>query len=102
MKQPFKLGDMVAVYDCDGRHSGGVILLNPDLAGMVTVKLLRHPDILSGTYHIKQCRHLVKKKRREIWVNEDDIINKRRLNFVWDERAGEPGYIRFIEAKRDE
>ncbi len=56
----FKVGERVAVYQCEKRWLDKVARMNGELLFF---------ECLGGPFHPKQCRKLVKKKRREFWVN---------------------------------
>lgn len=60
----FKVGDRVAVYSLRDPAKGSVLSIN-DLGHLIVLI-----DGYEGTntFHPKQCRRLVKKKRREFWV----------------------------------
>lgn len=57
----FKVGDRVAVYTGQSRGIGTIKCSSDEL---VVVRFWQ----TEGTYHKKQCRKLVKKKRREFWM----------------------------------
>lgn len=91
MKQPFKVGDRVVVYD-RGRIIGFVCAINNPTEMNVDV----NREVLYSI-HPKQVRRLIKNKRRAIWVNPEWLLEERTgisFNDI-------PGYAKFIEAKRD-
>lgn len=64
-REPLKSGDRVAVYGASGRYTARIVCLTGD--GFVN--LIDMPRQERGRLvHLKQCRRLVKRKRREIWV----------------------------------
>lgn len=62
MKQPFKAGDRVAVYAGPMRIIGAIALIEPD--GHIIL------DKYENVWHPKQCRRLIKKQRREVWIRQ--------------------------------
>lgn len=63
----FKVGDKVKIYSAEGIDYGHVQGIN-ELSGNMGVKLISAHRIIP--VHYKQCRRLIKKKRREIWLRE--------------------------------
>jgi len=64
MKKPFQVGDLVRVYSCNNSFVDKVTATSGDLLW------------ISGVlYHKKQCRRLMKKKRRE-WIVVLDKYNR--------------------------
>lgn len=62
----FKPGDRVRVFHGLYSFTGRVAHVDRNILELVDI-----PDRFRGTrYHEKQCRKLVKRKRRRIWVNE--------------------------------
>lgn len=59
----FKVGDRVALYLNDARVTGKIT----EIDGWKIRVLWKHPSAgnVYGWHHVKQCRRLVKKKRRE-------------------------------------
>ena len=75
-----KIGDRVSVYD-KWKITGTV----HDICGNdITVK--SDETFCLETYHIKQCRKLVKSKHREWWINESGL------------RKGKIDYSSIVEA----
>jgi hypothetical protein len=116
MKREFKVGDKVKCFGPsvghihEGRESitGVVSSINPEgYSGFLQVEI----DCASVRFHHKQCRRLVPKKRREIFINEYAIGGRLRLNESHHETLEEaeakalhasPAFIRtvrFVEAK---
>lgn len=95
----FKVGDWVHVYSGHLVYKGEVTEVREDLE-MLQVKQL---GVEARWYSPKQCRRVVKKPRRRIWVHESylkDGISFREV--PPDEKPGEwPGqWIPFIEEVR--
>ena len=67
---PFKVGDMVRVYD---------ILLNEDLVWEVTNilgdQLALYAKNFRASYHYKQCRLLTKKEPKEYWIGKGMFVS---------------------------
>lgn len=64
-----KVGDWVHIYDRHKVWKGEVTSIREDLE-LVAIKL---PGLTPRLWSLKQCRRLVKKERRRIWVTEDDL-----------------------------
>lgn len=86
----FQVGDKVAAYLGSKKYVGMVNHID-DRREPHMVVVETETDTLS--FHPKQCRRLVKKKRREIWVDPDFNC------FLESENEG---WIRFVEAKEKE
>lgn len=72
MKKPFKVGDRVRVYIGLDEPLEGKILEIGQTTGHL--RLEEH----FGFYHPKQCRRLIKKKRRRVWLmytHESDLMS---------------------------
>lgn len=90
----FKVGDRVSGYETTSsitfREWRG------DVVEVVGAMLrIQYTDLADGTlsektFHYKQCRRLIKKKRREIWVN---------LELMEFSIVQTKGWIRFREVK---
>lgn len=94
MKKPFQVGERVVIYDYVAGPINRIYTIsnvNKDVLGVID------SNYVFQYYHRKQCRRLVKKNRREIWVNPD-IIGLRLSPYVMPSPAS--GWIRFIEAKK--
>lgn len=59
----FKVGDRVRVYQCEVKDTGTISDISED--GLIKVVSKEVTYIV----HYKQCRRLIKKKRREIWIS---------------------------------
>lgn len=90
MKKPFKVGERVAVYHGAARFVGHI-------------KDIRNGTVLveesygeSQFWHPKQCRRLVSKEKRRVWVEKQGYIfsNLNSLNLKEGER------VEFIEVKK--
>lgn len=105
---PFKPGDRVRVFTQSEIRDGVVIEEPGSVTEWMTVKTDTNGSIWRA--HPRQCRRLVKRKRREIWVNEytDGLTG----SYYYQTKAGAEhgnttgdGYrrtIRFVEAKESE
>lgn len=69
MKNPFKVGDKVAIYDGGMRIVGTISRINN--SDTVMLELYSSKE----HFHWKQCRRLKKKERRVVWVAEDKSGN---------------------------
>lgn len=111
MKTEFKVGDKVAAYWDDGddtspsiRTAGNIISID---GCRLKIKVIHDgandayfvPGGIA-TFHIKQCRKLIKKKRREIWVYWPSIETGSLTQMFTKEPVGLDGYTRFIEANK--
>lgn len=72
MKREFKTGDRVAVYDAALELFGSPATVQGLLPEGRLYAKLDQPNQLADTprLHSKQCRRLVKKQRRSVWVME--------------------------------
>jgi hypothetical protein len=112
MKKPFQVGDRVAVYGHGGigwkRWTGRVLdptkgaeILGPDF---IRVEIEKLNEVVHA--HEKQCRRLVKKPRRRVWLGEDDMKEKGLVTgwggIVDISATGKPekGFVEFIEVRR--
>lgn len=97
MKREFKVGDRVRVYGA--RYNGTV---EPFVAtiehiyqnGSIKVS---SDNIMYCEIHPKQCRHLVKKERRRIWVK---FHPQGQIYTVECSEPQEEGWIEFVEVRR--
>lgn len=107
----FSVGDRVACYWNDGTPVRSIGVVANVSISTITVSMDSDADYYDQgqkcDWHPKQCRKLVKKKRREIWVccieggkitgnKNDDIYNR----VVITKPQNADGWIRFIEAKK--
>lgn len=110
MTRTFKVGDRVRVYHGWREIEGQVTsIANTNLASeLIHVTedgfYSAHED---GPFAPEQCRKLVKKERRRVWLIESDIpaskgINYHKTIYRWPERHNNDNWIEFIEAKRKE
>ena len=72
MKNPFKPGDRVRVYTGNGVFNSTVVYICADQDCLIVQADSGQRDI--GAVHFRQCRRLVKKKRKEIWVDTGRIV----------------------------
>lgn len=88
----FKVGDRVAVYECFARHVG--IITGMTKKTSFYVRLDGFDD--GCAYHPKQCRRLVKKKRRSVWVKPESYDGTGLHCVPWEC----DGWIEFSEVKK--
>jgi hypothetical protein len=109
MKKPFQVGDRVAVYG----HERGKLRQCGTVEGMKGEEPISFPDTIKVRIHPgcalychpKQCRRLVKKPRRRVWIEESELGKSN--HDVWVQfdagqlqvRAGEK-LVEFIEVRR--
>ena len=106
----FKVGDRVAVYGhrCLEwmRTAGTVLQVATDKHEGCTM-LIKVPQRGDVYAHPKQCRRLVKKERRRVYIPLNDL--HARLNFksaaellsyLEIETDGSPNYMEFVEVRR--
>lgn len=67
MKKPFQVGDRIAVYFGFERYTGTITEIRQD--GFLKYVEDGRGDGALIFAHPKACRRLVKRKRRELWVN---------------------------------
>lgn len=65
----FKVGDRVAVYNSENRYTGTVTKISSEF---FTDCIFVAREKSEYVYHKKQCRKLVKKERRRVWVRFED------------------------------
>lgn len=96
----FKVGDRVAVYHSDKRHTGTVRYFERGLMRIALRKLHNGNDTL--LVHPKQCRLLKKKEVRRIWVCEDYLSHDllKPVNYLPVLREPFRHYSEFIEVKK--
>lgn len=90
----FKVGDRVRGYNYpSGDVIGTIEVVHEN--GALTVC----PDKGSSRreFHRKQCRRLVRKKRREVWIHEGDIA---KFNSPVRKDFAHCDFKRFVEAKK--
>lgn len=105
MKEPMKLGDRVVVYDrglANGRESGVVV----SMIHGVSLHIQLDDSGSTQFFYPKQCRRLVKRNRREIWVPVAGIPMACEMGQVTESSiySWEPPNtqtIRFVEAGRE-
>jgi hypothetical protein len=98
MKKEFKVGDRVAVYWYDGRFTGSILLLSKE--GSTGYRyFVRFNTGVDKWAHHKQCRRLVKKKRREfdLHFNHGDCEVRLASDKAW---IGNTEVIRVREVRK--
>lgn len=96
MKTPFKVGDRVAVYSGRGRFVGTVETV---MNTILEVRL----DGRVGQFHSHQCRRLVKKPRRRVWIAESNLVDSINSGLGVPAYRTRPGFsdqIEFVEVRR--
>jgi len=90
MKCPFKVGERVVVYNAGERFIATISYVNINNTFV---------QVGSATpFHTKQCRRLVKKKRRELFVHESCAVVRDSACPCNKSKGGEK-WIRFVEAR---
>ncbi len=94
----FKVGDRVAIYEPFQRRIGWIT--GSCIDGNVWIG--NEPHEMSYQIHSKQCRRLIKKKRREIWVVNTTLyfINNPKYD-IYDRKPEGLNATKFIEAKHE-
>lgn len=109
MKEPFKVGDRVRVYGSVvvQTYSGDSQEIKPLVCNLATVQevwsreLMLHQENSAFRIfaHPKQCRRLVKKKRRRLWLGgtgaEDSVPRLVACSLV-----PRDGFVEFVEVKK--
>lgn len=99
MNKPFQVGNRVAAYTEGNRYTGRVLEIQEG-TGLIKVRL----DSWYGdcTVHFKQCRRLVKRERRRIYVPKQDLDQGFHKVNAWHQPtpADPSAYIEFIEVLR--
>lgn len=105
----FKVGDRVAVYGSsrgDALFSEGaraVIVAGPDSESFLEIQFEAGARE-KGLVHPKQCRRLVKKERRCIWVDEPNLRDlaktKGGQREVFISTRPMPRAVEFVEVKK--
>jgi len=105
----FKVGDRVSVYDHDKDLFGakGTVYSAYGLGKPVVIVKLDKPNEHANipTIYVNQCRRLVKKKRRRIWVYElaSSFDETSKIDFTGYRQVStreKPGWLEFVEVKR--
>lgn len=81
----FKVGDRVAVYD-NGHRQVGVVGQIGDTTGsknirVDAVKSQLHSPWKFSWFHPKQCRRLIKRERRRVFIQEKDVPNNEQSDY---------------------
>lgn len=114
MKTPFKVGDRVRVHGnsqtgaieevpYDGWKARVVRVFNQFAIQVEPLNL--KTDETSFTVFIKQCRRLIKKPRRRVWLNENALRPDRNNEGGWSVCFEKPkvylsDWVEFIEARK--
>jgi hypothetical protein len=93
-KKPLAPGDRVAVYSGLSRCIG---IVESTTEGLALVRV----GLNVRTYHVKQCRRLVRRERRRVWIDEPGL---RKLETgqdeVWASTTAMPRAVEFVEARK--
>jgi hypothetical protein len=98
----FEIGDRVAVYDVGWclaiRRCGEVVGYSdePSIGLLLSVKL--DEESRSSLFHPKQCRKLIKKKRRSVWVHTSSLESGYKSMIAYMTETTD--YIEFREVKK--
>lgn len=98
MKKPFVAGEKVAVYMDGATRKTGIVI---GFSSHAKDKEL-HVEFNIGSgerfwAHPKQCRRLVKKERKRVWVQYRDDGSWSNFSIVEPVRAG---WVEFVEVKK--
>lgn len=94
MKKPFQVGDRVRAYSWAAVYAGRVIRVEGD---RVYLGLDGGGNL---DFHPKQCRRLVRKERRRVWVKlPTDFHPQHRANGMVSVDPVD-GWVEFIEVRR--
>lgn len=93
-----KVGDRVAYYDSGFRDTGTIGACEP-----ATSRVRIDPS--GGWVHPKQCRRLIRKERRHVWVNpnptsQGDLWRVHPGNNFVSPSKPNDGWIEFVEVRR--
>lgn len=89
-----KVGDRVAVYTGGNRYVAEIA----DMLNDGTLRFERVGAIGSFYAHPKQCRRLIRRERRRVYIQENPATKE--LGFGWvDGRPGQ-GWVEFVEVRR--
>lgn len=96
----FQAGDRVRVYENAESILTGTVA---DLGGG-KVRVLIEPHGASWVFHPKQCRKLVKKERRRVWIACRDsglsVFGGKLVNPAGIFRSPSPEFVEFVEVRR--
>lgn len=93
----FKAGDRVRVYGVNGVHTGEVSFVADNNQSLTVLSDGVH---CSNDYHPKQCRRLIKRPIRRVWVHPRILIYPSRA-LVGCPLSDDPvdGFIEFREVR---
>lgn len=109
MKTPLKVGDRVRVYGKPGPDGGcweaKVVACRVVAPWGVGMDVRSTYDDETYTVHPKQCRRLIKKPRRRVWLNENALRTDRNNEGGWSVCFEKPkvylsDWVEFIEARK--
>lgn len=91
MKRPFEWGEKVRVYDGELTHTFIITKIDPNYI---------YYD--NHRFHPKQCRRLVKRKRRSVWVDFDSafLLASVSTNIFKASLIKQDGWTEFVEKKK--
>lgn len=107
----FKAGDRVRVYGYLGQKhpvSASVTTVHTDeLIVNIDVQIrpgvfLDGPDAVCVSVSPKQCRRLIKKPKRRVWINVKDLPGgtSGHAHYLINKPHNQPQYIEFVEVKK--
>lgn len=91
----FKVGDRVAVYSFNSRLIGTIIELAQN--GVLLNVEQKHGSCY--WFHSKQCRRLIKKKPKEIWMRASGKYTAEEDWYGYFSGTPKEGYTKFREVK---
>lgn len=101
MSREFKVGDRVAVYSSKKRFKGTVTSDVITSAGLIQIKF---DDGYLWDFFPQQCRRLIKKQRRRVWVHKEVIDNEDisdDVTFDFNQiKINQYDWIEFIKVKK--
>lgn len=94
----FKVGDRVVMYNGFARHTG--VINSLVRSSLYQIKIDSTESVM--TFHEKQCRKLVKKERRRVWVDVEALraISEDSVNGKGDGLIDVSEWIEFTEVRR--
>lgn len=103
----FQVGDRVRVYHRHTSFTGKVDAIDEKSGALYVIEDGHYSCHNLSPFHLKQCRKLKKKKRREIWVStqieQSDFDSSARCSHMTLKEPPVKGWLRFVEApEKDE
>jgi len=104
-RKPLAVGDRVAVYWYDGRFTGEIDRISNE--GSTGPRYFIQFDTgLAKWAHVKQCRRLVKRERRRVWISESNLGNlavhsQGHSVVVWKDKPMLDDAVEFREVRKE-